>query len=1164
MKKISLILLLSLPAISLFADSTTTRIGLTKPTIGSTGWGTKLNSDMDLIDSTVACVGLPNTYTSSNTFNGLLTSTNTTINGTLTLNGPMASPLTVPNGGTGQSSLANVSVASSSYASSAGTSLTSSSSTYATGAGSAPYPFTFSSTVTYNGSEIRGSNWLVLSSTYPGTNLGDKITNAINAMPDGSVIDATALGGNQAMNDFVSPAKRVTVLLGVSTITLTGTLGGNFMVVRAGNRFIGKGPNMTVFKIGTVAGGTSNSSIWFDADADYSELSNFTLDGGTASTAVQYGIGMAGGQDRVKLSNFEINNASATICNVYISSGTYDTVENFHIKAVTNTLNHGVRIFNASQFDNHHTIRNGVVEEGGFAFSNVNGGYNDWVNLWAIATTTRSAEGFNMDSAYKNTFTNIHSIGRGDGGYVETYNEAVAGSPVCSENKMNGGYFENMYLEGMHITCNKCDFENIFVYNTAQNDALNRSGIIFDAATSSTTLKNATVIDDQADTTHYDGIQMSAGSNHNTIIGAWIKGVEHLEYNDGGTSNNFSGFSGSNLDFTTFGTGTNYSVLFSTSASAPPSLAVTNAGNVVSSGSITAAGGFVGSFTTTLTGSKAVVSSATGALAESAVSTTTLSYLDATSSVQTQINTKSPSASPTFSGTVTITTMTTANAAINITTHSVVTGDMSINGNTTIGDAVTDTFSVKVTTVTINNTSAGLVFSTGTGNILSLNGTNGNVLFGNTSSVGTLSPLNVSFGSTYGTNTPGQGGNIKWTMYPGYGIGMSANLMEFQVAPSSNFGFFSNGVQSMRINGTTANVEIGTQTVPMARLDINGTTGGSTNLQRWASVNNSTLSYVEATGALHILSTGTAYALSVSTSSTELPVSLGVLNAGTIYLGNLADGYLSVASGVVSSSSGISASTLTGSHTLPDGVLSTNVPLLNAASQNFTGNMGFNSVPFTRLANSNTNYSVDSIGVGANSILWRANEAGYVASFVQDNTATNAAGVSINVASSAGTSAPDQTAALWVGSADTLRFMVQRNGNVSIGVSSATAQLHTTDTVRFAKFGAGAATFDASGNISSVSDERLKNIQGPFNRGLSDILKINPISYKWKPASGMETKSTYHGFSAQNIKAAMPEIVFKAKSGYYSFEDRAMIATLVNAVKELNAEVEDLKKKIKG
>jgi hypothetical protein len=124
-------------------------------------------------------------------------------------------------------------------------------------------------------------------------------------------------------------------------------------------------------------------------------------------------------------------------------------------------------------------------------------------------------------------------------------------------------------------------------------------------------------------------------------------------------------------------------------------------------------------------------------------------------------------------------------------------------------------------------------------------------------------------------------------------------------------------------------------------------------------------------------------------------------------------------------------------------------------------------------------------------------------------------------------------------------------GSIGIGTSSPTAQLHTTGTVRFSNFGAGTLTTDASGNLSVSSDERLKNIDGQFTRSLSDILKINPISYHWNQLSGLDTSNSYTGFSAQNMQAAIPEAVGSSTNGFLSLQDRPILATIVNAVKDI-------------
>jgi hypothetical protein len=101
-------------------------------------------------------------------------------------------------------------------------------------------------------------------------------------------------------------------------------------------------------------------------------------------------------------------------------------------------------------------------------------------------------------------------------------------------------------------------------------------------------------------------------------------------------------------------------------------------------------------------------------------------------------------------------------------------------------------------------------------------------------------------------------------------------------------------------------------------------------------------------------------------------------------------------------------------------------------------------------------------------------------------------------------------------------------------------------------YGAGAATFDASGNLSSVSDERVKSSIRPFSRGLADVLKLKPILHGYTVESGLDqTKGDYVGFSAQNVQSVIPEAVGQMKDGMLTLSDRGILAALVNAVKEL-------------
>lgn len=161
---------------------------------------------------------------------------------------------------------------------------------------------------------------------------------------------------------------------------------------------------------------------------------------------------------------------------------------------------------------------------------------------------------------------------------------------------------------------------------------------------------------------------------------------------------------------------------------------------------------------------------------------------------------------------------------------------------------------------------------------------------------------------------------------------------------------------------------------------------------------------------------------------------------------------------------------------------------------------------------------------------------------------------------------------IYMGKASSIFFTLDGPASsVGIGTTGPSAQLHTTGTVRFANFGAGTATFDASGNISSVSDVRLKNVQGYYNSGLKDLMKINPIVYKWKPETKLDSLNSYIGFSAQNIEYALGEnAVGINRDGYKSIQERAILAALTNSIKELKdlndsqqKEIDDLKKEVK-
>ena len=106
--------------------------------------------------------------------------------------------------------------------------------------------------------------------------------------------------------------------------------------------------------------------------------------------------------------------------------------------------------------------------------------------------------------------------------------------------------------------------------------------------------------------------------------------------------------------------------------------------------------------------------------------------------------------------------------------------------------------------------------------------------------------------------------------------------------------------------------------------------------------------------------------------------------------------------------------------------------------------------------------------------------------------------------------------------------------------------------------------------LSGTSDERLKTAV-PYAGGLAEILAITPVRYTWNAKgveqTGLSGTQEFVGFIAQDVQRSIPEAITgteKSKDGtetYLSLDDRPIVAALVAAVKELAAQIAELKKK---
>lgn len=109
-------------------------------------------------------------------------------------------------------------------------------------------------------------------------------------------------------------------------------------------------------------------------------------------------------------------------------------------------------------------------------------------------------------------------------------------------------------------------------------------------------------------------------------------------------------------------------------------------------------------------------------------------------------------------------------------------------------------------------------------------------------------------------------------------------------------------------------------------------------------------------------------------------------------------------------------------------------------------------------------------------------------------------------------------------------------------------------------------TLTVSGDMvayGSPSDRSLKTNIKPLQNSLDRVLKLKGVSFDWKEeATGILEIKEDVGFIAQEVQEVIPELVRKNENGLLSLRDKGITALLVEAVKEQQKQIEDLKKEI--
>jgi len=170
---------------------------------------------------------------------------------------------------------------------------------------------------------------------------------------------------------------------------------------------------------------------------------------------------------------------------------------------------------------------------------------------------------------------------------------------------------------------------------------------------------------------------------------------------------------------------------------------------------------------------------------------------------------------------------------------------------------------------------------------------------------------------------------------------------------------------------------------------------------------------------------------------------------------------------------------------------------------------------------------------------------------------------------------------LHLGTNNTVQLTINSAGNVGLGIASPTQKLHVvggalitgTTTIGGAAAITGALTavgnITSEGNITafSSSDERLKENITNISNPLEKLALLNGVTFDWKDSyiesqgglDAMFVRKNDVGIIAQDLEKVLPQLVAERADGYKAVKYDRIVALLIEAIKELKAEVDSLK-----
>ena len=176
------------------------------------------------------------------------------------------------------------------------------------------------------------------------------------------------------------------------------------------------------------------------------------------------------------------------------------------------------------------------------------------------------------------------------------------------------------------------------------------------------------------------------------------------------------------------------------------------------------------------------------------------------------------------------------------------------------------------------------------------------------------------------------------------------------------------------------------------------------------------------------------------------------------------------------------------------------------------------------------------------------------------------AGTNVTISSGSDTLTINSSGGGGGGGVGTLQQVTDSGSNTTndIGVGAGTDSTSKTTGALVVSGGMGVLnTINAGGDVIAFasSDERLKDNIKPIENPLEVISQISGNTFDWNSEKQNIYNGKDYGVIAQEIQKVMPELVDTRDNGYLAVKYDKIVPLLIESIKELKKEIEELKSK---